>query len=122
MRFRACESPRETVQDVGGGHKVLGWDRGGDFEDVDLIFHLSYESSIGGSTVFVEQEPKKSHENFLYPIRKEKNDRGLGDQRRKGRMKEEKMAVGKGLEKERKEGWQEVSVGKEKGCSEGIRE
>ncbi len=35
---------------------MLGWDGGGgDFEDVDLIFHLSYESSIGGSIVFVEQ-------------------------------------------------------------------
>jgi hypothetical protein len=46
-------------------------------------------------------KPIKSHENFFIPIRKEKNDRGLGDQSRKGRMKEEKMAVGKGSEKER---------------------
>jgi hypothetical protein len=39
MRFRACESPCETVQDVGwGGHKMLGGG-GGDFEDVDLIMN-----------------------------------------------------------------------------------
>jgi hypothetical protein len=45
---------------------VLGG--GGDFEDVDLIFHLSYESSTGGSTVFLEQslnEPR-NHVNIFF--------------------------------------------------------